>query len=249
MSNPWERTPIANSPVSVVLLRLDENDAALRQSLAGLSVEVKKLNQAIETLLPCTPTQASSLQSLIADYPQVRLVEDESTGQGVGSALKVGIAAAHHPLIFTLATGYEANLLSLFLKEIDLVDIVCGVRKDRQKRWRWRQFFSVAYQLFGLSLQDPECPVRLYRRESFERIPIQSQGAFALIEILAKANFESKLLTEVVIYGPLTEPALRSGDFWKVLNRPDFGPPLERVIEPTVTKPIITTQAPETISH
>lgn len=246
MSNPWERSPIAKSPVSVIVLTLNGNDEGLQKSLDALAAETKKLSQSVEVLLPCTPVEAPSLRPLITEYSQVRLVEDERGASGFGSALRVGIGAAQHPLVFTIPIGYEVSCLPLFLKEIDLVDIVCGVRKGRQRHWRWRQFFSVSYQLFGLSLRDPECPVRLYRRELFARIPIQSQGAFALIEILAKANFESRLLTEVEIDGPLSEPAARSGDFWKVLNHPDFGPPPAKVVEPITVKPIITTQAPET---
>ena len=132
----------------------------------------------------------------------------------------------------------------MFLKEIDQVDLVCGARESKARGWKWRQFFSVAYQLFGLWMQDPECPVRLYRKEMFERIPIQSKGAFAQIEILAKANFQSRLMTEVPIIGPDADPARTSQDFWKVLNSPNFGPPPEKVVE-TLLKPIISTQAPE----
>src|SRR2546422_989826 len=77
--------------------------------------------------------------------------------------------------------------------DIDSVDIVCGVRRGvdtggKLGRW-WRHFASPAFLLFGLWLRDPASPARLYRRSIFERIPIQSNGWFAQVEILAKANF------------------------------------------------------------
>ncbi|MFT3879976.1 MAG: hypothetical protein QM703_09995 [Gemmatales bacterium] len=78
----------------------------------------------------------------------------------------------------------------------------------------------------------------------FDRIPIQSTGAFAQIEILAKANFESKLMTDVAIEGPSHDQARNSKDFWKVLNSPNFGKPPEKVVEAPI-KPIIETAAPE----
>jgi hypothetical protein len=176
--------------------------------------------------------------------PQVRLVTDEAVARGVGAALRIGISAAKHPLVFTLPVGFDPAVLHDFLQEIDLVDIVCGARRATRKGWKWRQFFSVSYQIFGLWLQDPECPVRLYRREIFERLPIQSNSSFAQIEILAKANFESKLLAEVPMDGAINDAPRDRSDVWRVINHPDFGPPPERVID-AAAKPIFTTKTPE----
>jgi glycosyltransferase involved in cell wall biosynthesis len=83
--------------------------------------------------------------------------------------------------------------------------------------------------LFGLRHHDVACPVRLIRRETLPRIPIQSDGPFAHVELLAKANFLGALMGEEV---PLdvVPPAYRgdSGVFFhdgkKVFNKPDFGP-------------------------
>ena len=87
----------------------------------------------------------------------------------------------------------------------------------------WRRW------LFGLRFRDASCPVRLYRRSIFPRILIQSKGAFADIEILAKANFLGCLFTEVdVSWSPAAgaaQPASVAGDFRRVFNRTDFGPP------------------------
>lgn len=241
MADMWERQPVAQTPVSVVVTSDGIGDA-LKTTLEGVAKAAK--GHVYEVLLPVPLGQGAAWEAPVKAMPHTRLVENEEVARGEGAALRVGIAAAQHPLVFTLPAGYDPGVLPAFLKEIDLVDIVCGSRTEKAKGWKVRQFFSVAYQLFGLWLQDPECPVRLYRREIFERIPIQSNGSFAQIEILAKANFESRLLTEVPIEGPVEDRPRDSKDLWRVMNHPDFGPPPERVID-TAVKPIFTTTAPE----
>jgi len=244
MSQLWERQPIADSPLSVVVLLDNWAVDTLRQLLTELQPILQKLDNQYEVLVPVPAASEAELHPALAACLHTRLVCNDDVIKGQGAALKVGIAATHNPLVFVLPAGYSPKYLPAYLKEIDLVDVVCGSRESKAKGWKRRQFFSVAYQLYGLWMQDPECPMRLYRREMFDRIPIQSLGAFAQIEILAKANFESKLMTEVTIEGPNTDPTRTSKDFWKVLNHPDFGKPPEKTVE-TPLKPIITTQAPE----
>jgi hypothetical protein len=235
MADLWERQPIAKSAISVVVTGEGE---ALRTTLAGIAVAAK--GHTYEVIVPSVPSRQAEVERLLQGASGGRVVLDEASGRGSGAALRSGIAAAKYPLVFTVPGGYDAGVLPAFLKEIDLVDIVCGTRRTKTKRWKVRQFFSVTYQIFGLWLQDPECPVRLYRREIFERIPIQSDGAFVQIEILAKANFESKLLTEVPIDGPVVDEPRESRDVWRVMKDPDFGPPPEKV--DVAVKPIFAKQ-------
>ncbi len=244
MSQLWERQPIADSPLSVVVLMEQFDVDALRQTLTELQLVLRETGKTYEVLVPSPTSAEATLQPALSACSSARLVGNDDVSQGQGAALKVGIAAAKHPLVLVLPVGYSAKYLPAFLKEIDLVDLVCGMRENKVAGWKRRQFFSTAYQIFGLWMQDPECPMRLYRREMFERIPIQSTGAFAQIEILAKANFESKLMTDVVIEGPSHDSARNSKDFWKVLNSPNFGKPPEKVAEGPV-KSIIETAAPE----
>jgi len=243
MSQLWERKPIADASLSVVVLANGASTEAVQTCLAELNKVLTTRKSASEVIIPATAAQEASLQPAMNGISPARFVVDESVSAGIGAALKVGIAATQYPLLMTLPVGYSPKYLSNFLKEIDLVDIVAGVRESKVKGWQRRQFFSKAYQLFGLWLQDPECGMKLYRREVFDRLPIQSRGSFVQIEILAKANFQSRILTEVVIEGPVTEPEKVGADFWKVLNNPNFGPPPEKVVEETV-KPMFTKNLP-----
>lgn len=241
----WERTAISHEPVSIVVLAEHASADSLKITLSELQKELNQLKRnEFEVLIPVAPSQENSLQFALEGCGQAKLLVDDKVSQGVGSALRVGIEQSKHPLLFTLPVGFPASSLELALKEIDQVDLVCAVRQTKQAGWQRRQFFSKAYQLFGLWMQDPECPVKLFRREIFKQLPIQSQGSFVFVEILAKANFQSRLMTEVVTEGPEFVASEVKKDFWTVLNNPDFGKNVEKVVE-VQTKSIIKTQAPE----
>ena len=134
---------------------------------------------------------------------------------------------------------YQPGQLKLFLEQIDKVDLVTGYRLwqpvpplvrwlgrcwriglrvlfgisleplpcwlgDNGQRKRW-----LARWVFGVRVRDVECAFRLARRSIFARLPIQSNGPFAQVEILAKANFLGCWMTEVpVAYLPPAGPPL-----------------------------------------
>jgi len=91
--------------------------------------------------------------------------------------------------------------------------------------WRGWPVRWLADHVFGVPLADPMCGVLLARREIFDRIPIQSAGPFAHVEILAKANHLGCLLDEVALAGGADRSAPFAADAWRLLHWPDFGPP------------------------
>ena len=156
-------------------------------------------------------------------------------------------------------------------REIDHVHILSAARGGQRVPWPWRVlgqvwrlFFRVLFAqtppplpgwlgwkrhaaallariLFGLRYHDIACPFRLLRRDIFERIPLQSDGPFVHVEILAKANYLGLMMGEEVPlepghYPPLT--ASRNRDEWRqicadagrVLRYPKFTPPSQRPI-------------------
>ena len=90
--------------------------------------------------------------------------------------------------------------------------------------------------LFGVRTQDATCPFRLVRRSVFARMPLQSDGVFAHVEMLAKANFLGCLLGEEVPLGDRHNPETSENDDRgdglgqlladgvRVFRHPDFGP-------------------------
>ncbi|MFT3879975.1 MAG: hypothetical protein QM703_09990 [Gemmatales bacterium] len=158
MSQLWERQPIADSPLSVIVL-MDQFDAeALRQTLTELQPVLKDTGKTCEVLVPSPTSVETVLLPALAACSSARLVSNDDVDQGQGAALKVGITAAKQPLVFVLPVGYAAKYLPAFLKEIDLVDLVCGMRESKLSGWKRRQFFSVAYQIFGLWMQRSRMP-------------------------------------------------------------------------------------------
>jgi len=113
---------------------------------------------------------------------------------------------------------------------------IFGVPLERRAAWLgWSGFPRrwLAHWIFGLRLQDVECMLRLYRRDLLPRIIVQSDGPFAQVEILAKANFLGCLLAETpVAYHPRACGGIEGHDVsprtcaeaWRVFNAPDFGP-------------------------
>jgi hypothetical protein len=145
-------------------------------------------------------------------------------------------------------------------KEIDHVHLMAGFRAGVKVPWPWRlpgalwrtfTWIILSYAatplpgwlgwrrhaagllariFLGVRYRDVTCPFRLFRREILARIPIQSDSAFAHVELIAKANFLSCLMSEETPYDIV--PGLE-GDYrrmWKearrLFNRPDFGPPV-----------------------
>lgn len=100
----------------------------------------------------------------------------------------------------------------------------------------WRRHLGRALTriLFGVRYHDVACPFRLYRRDIFAGIPLQSDGAFVHVEILAKANFLGLVMGEEVPLAPGRYPPLRArlsreelrqlgADAWHVILHPEFG--------------------------
>ena len=169
---------------------------------------------------------------------------------------------------------YQPSDLDRLLKIIDKVDLVVGYRTGRPiPPWRvlldtvvglfsrivlgiplqprvcwlgsegWARRW-VARWIFGVRVLDPECPFRLARRELFQRLPIQSGGSFAPIEMLAKANHLSCLLAEEpVAWTPPTLPSSDAISFGQdarlVFRAPDFGAPR---LAPAVNDPALRSE-------
>ncbi|MHB1425729.1 MAG: glycosyltransferase [Gemmataceae bacterium] len=114
--------------------------------------------------------------------------------------------------------------------------VVFGQAPERFPGWLgWKRHASafLVRILFGVRYHDVSCPFRLLRREIFARIPLQSNGAFVHVEILAKANYLGLMMGEEVPlepgrYPPLTTAMSReerrqmSADAQRVIWHPEF---------------------------
>jgi pimeloyl-ACP methyl ester carboxylesterase len=177
-------------------------------------------------------------EQLIRRFPRLRLVQHPA-GRGFGAALRAGLAKAHNPLLmYAPADGsYQPADLDRLLKWIDRADLVVGRRVgpvgQHPVGWRDRGYRWLIRVLFGLRLSDLGCRFLLARRAIFARIPIQSDGIFAHLEVLVKANFLGCLMTETRVAYRHPEGATKEGgtnesftaELYRVFSQPDFGPP------------------------
>lgn len=167
------------------------------------------------------------------------------------------------------------------VKEIDHVQLMTGFRAGRPMPvflrilgWGWRAFCWVVFGytpqplpgwlgmrrqfggllarvLFGVRHHDVACPVRLLRRDILPRIPIQSNGPFAHVEMLAKVNFLGHMMGEEMPLKVVPPPDrgdagvfIRDGR--KVFDKPDFGPAVLPGAGPSsaATSPASSPQSP-----
>jgi glycosyltransferase involved in cell wall biosynthesis len=183
----------------------------------------------------------------------------ERRGRGAALRTAVAEATRPLLFCTTADRQYQPADLKRLLPEIDKVHLISGFRLWRPvpaplrwlgRGWRlalnvllglgleplpgwlgWREhlYRALCRVVFGLRLQDMNCAFRLFRREIFARIPIQSEGDFVNTEVLAKANFLGCYMSDEipVAYRPRAGAARERmwEDGYRVFAHPDFGPP------------------------
>lgn len=117
-----------------------------------------------------------------------------------------------------------------------LFRLIFGHAPERLPGWLgWRRHAAALLMriLAGVRYRDIACPFRLLRRDFFARIPLQSEGAFVHVEMLAKANYLGLMMGEEVPLEPGHYPPLTAvisneefrqmlADVRRVIGRPVF---------------------------
>jgi glycosyltransferase involved in cell wall biosynthesis len=134
--------------------------------------------------------------------PKLRLLVHE-VNQGYAKALRTGFTSAAMPLVFYTDADnqFDVHELKNLLAAIDDYDIVCGFRIYRFDPFS-RLVLSWGYNLivrilFRIRVRDVDCAFKLFRREVFDRVHIESKKFFVDTEILAKASRCGMKMTEV----------------------------------------------------
>jgi glycosyltransferase involved in cell wall biosynthesis len=246
--------PIAKEPISVILPTWND-EALLAETVKGWTAYLDGLGRDYELLVVddgSTDGTGPALDALAQQLGRLRPLHHE-LHEGIGAALRTGIAAARHPLLFYTDgdSAHQPADLQLLLDEIDKVHLVSGYRLGRaardRGRWGTLAYRAFARWVFGVRLKDVDCPFKLFRRSIFARIPIQAKGPFVHAEIVAKANFLGCLMTEVALpERPRTHPqpaleleplkqTLREANW--IFHHPDFGPTFLPGEEPPAVTP------------
>ncbi|MCZ2343180.1 MAG: hypothetical protein LC104_15510 [Bacteroidales bacterium] len=92
----------------------------------------------------------------------------------------------------------------------------------REHRRAWQTWF-----LFGNPLNDPNVAFKLFRKSLLDRFPIQCDGDFVHVELIAKATFLTALMDEQPLT-PVSAPIPRTqwGECRKLLTQAQFHPPI-----------------------
>jgi glycosyltransferase involved in cell wall biosynthesis len=149
-------------------------------------------------------TTGAICDELAAAHPQVHTVH-HSTNLGYGAALKSGIIAARHDLIFfTDADGqFDLKELRELIRWSKHYPIVAGYRKKRRdpphrllNALGWKVLVRI---VLGLKVRDIDCAFKLFHREVFNHVQIRSVGAMVNTEILVQATRLGMRMHEVEV--------------------------------------------------
>lgn len=163
-----------------------------------------------------------------------------STNRGYGAALKTGFSSCKYSLVvFTDGDNqFDFSEVTKFIEKIKDADIVIGVRRkrlDHPFRHILMNLLKVwDFIFFGFYFRDIDCGFKMFKKEALDKIlPLKSEGAMAVTEILANAKRNNLGIAEVEvshyprIYGNQSGGNLRvilraikeSFSLWKELNR------------------------------
>lgn len=139
---------------------------------------------------------------LAARHPNVRVIHHPKN-MGYGAALKTGFTNARHDWVFYTDGDNQFDLQELkkFVALTPYTDIVSGFRINKQYS-TYRKFTSGVYNLvlrllFDIRDRDVDCAFKIFRRDLFDKIVIESKDAFIDAEIAIKARILNYSSTEV----------------------------------------------------
>jgi glycosyltransferase involved in cell wall biosynthesis len=133
------------------------------------------------------------VERLAAADPRVRLIR-HGRNRGYGAALRTGFASARKELVFFSDADGQFDLRELpgSLAMLAQAPVVVGYRIKRNDPPH-RLFIAKTYKLivqavFGLRVRDIDCAFKLFRRDVFDGLVLESNGAFISSELLIKLS-------------------------------------------------------------
>jgi len=148
---------------------------------------------------------------LAAEDEKVRVIRHPGN-LGYGAALRTGYKEARMEYVFYTDgdNQYEMEDLKKFVALLPYTDAVVGFRADK-KYSAGRRASSVLYNmtiraLYRMMERDIDCAFKVYPRELFNRIELESRGFFIDAEVAIKAKLLGYRVTEMsVMHYPRTE--------------------------------------------
>ncbi|HLQ75719.1 MAG TPA: glycosyltransferase family 2 protein [Terriglobia bacterium] len=145
------------------------------------------------------------LDRLRRELPYLRVIHHE-TNQGYGAALISGFANSTKDIIFyTDGDGqYDVREIHNLLAELrPNIDLVNGYKVKRSDPW-YRIAIGEIYRrtmriVFRLTIRDVDCDFRLFRRNIFEKITLESRSGVICVEMARKFALAGFRMAEVPV--------------------------------------------------
>lgn len=135
-------------------------------------------------------------------YEKVNVIHHKKN-MGYGATLYEGFTTARYDYVFYTDGDNQFDLeeLKKFVALIPYSDIVVGYRKKKQYS-TYRKLTSFIYNLilrftFDIDYVDIDCAFKLFKRDIFDKIKIQTKDAFIDAEIMIQAKILGYTSTEV----------------------------------------------------
>lgn len=184
--------------ISVILPAYNE-EKNIQQMVRDCLIYLQKLEDDYEIIVVNDGSQdgTQQLAEKIARRSKNVRVVNHPHNLGYGQALKSGFQAAQHDYVFFTDSDRQFRLSALDvmfpIAKTQVVDLVIGYRLKRQDKFL-RKLLSSGYNvladlLFDLNVKDIDCAFKLFRKDIFKKIKIESSSFFFNTEILAKARF------------------------------------------------------------
>ena len=165
--------------------------------------------------------------ALAADDSRVRVHHQEN--RGYGGALRAGFANARGELI-----GFSDGDLQFDLREFSRlldrladgsrpVDAVIGWRMKRRdpphRIFIAKTYNAIVSVLFGLRVRDIDCAMKLFRREVFDGLRLETDSPFLSAELLIKLRARGERMAQVgVTHYPRAAGTNTGASFRKILR-------------------------------
>ena len=146
---------------------------------------------------------------LAAEHPGIVRVVHHAANLGYGAAVRSGLAASRYALVCFTDGDRQFRIADLarLLRRLDetdaqarLPDVVVGYRikrADPAVRLAYARVYRATLRtFFGLRVRDPDCACKLFRRETLERVRVESGGAFLSAELLIKIRARGGVIVE-----------------------------------------------------
>ncbi len=190
--------------ISIVLPAYNEEDNITTAITRCLTV-LEQLQRPHEVIVVNDGSKDQTLakcRKLAESHPNLRVIDFERN-RGYGVALRTGYHSAKYDLVFYTDSDnqFDVSELKYLLPIIDSYELVVGFRIYRYDL-PLRLFLSWGYNLlirllFRIRLHDVDCSFKLFRREIFDVMQLESGDFFIDTEIILKAKRLGYRINEV----------------------------------------------------